>query len=90
MNASWTTPNTLAVSRATMPTSTPWHWRWHRVKGGWRCRVGIHRWRGYIPASNEGNISPAPHKEALAAGGWRVCTWCGERERSPLSEDSRK
>ena len=51
-------------------------WRWHRIRGGWRCKVGVHRWRGHMDCGDGVNVRPwNPHHPW--PGAWRVCTWCG-------------
>ena len=51
---------------------------WHRVRGGWRCVVGIHRLRGHIDCGDGVNVaSYNPHAARPAQGAWRKCEWCG-------------
>jgi hypothetical protein len=50
--------------------------RLHRVRGGWRCKVGIHRWRGHMDCGDGVNVAPW-NQRLPCRGAWRVCDWCG-------------
>lgn len=50
----------------------------HRVRGGWRCKVGIHRLRGHRDCGDGVNVAPYnAHAVSPGPNAWRVCTWCG-------------
>ena len=50
----------------------------HRIRGGWRCVVGLHSLRGHIDCGDGENIAPYdPLVRRPQRGAWRVCTWCG-------------
>lgn len=52
--------------------------RWHRVKGGWRCVLGIHRWRGHHDLGDNINVQPiSGYRKPHGARDFRVCSWCG-------------
>jgi len=54
--------------------------RWHRLRGGWRCKVGLHRLRGHVDCGDGVNIAPYdPLTSRPRSGAWRVCDWCGAR-----------
>ena len=52
-------------------------WRWHRIRGGWRCLVGIHRLRGYQDCGDGVNVASASPYGRPGPGQWRKCDWCG-------------
>lgn len=54
--------------------------RWYRIKGGWRCKIGVHRLRGHIDCGDGIHVAPYdPYVTRPARGAWRVCDWCGAR-----------
>ena len=56
-------------------------WRWHRIRGGWRCVVNIHRLRGYEDCGDGINVAPFNPYGKPGPNCWRVCDWCGARWR---------
>lgn len=54
--------------------------RWHRIRGGWRCKVGIHRWRGHEDCGDSVNVRlVSGYRKPGSLKCWRVCDWCGAR-----------
>lgn len=57
-------------------------WRLHRIRGGWRCAVGLHRLRGYEDCGDGVNVAPYHPRAMPGPRCWRVCEWCGARWRA--------
>lgn len=56
--------------------------RWHRARGGWRCKLGIHRWRAHRDLGDGINVGPYPaYRAPKHKDSWRTCTWCGASEK---------
>ena len=52
-------------------------WRWHRIRGGWRCKIGLHRLRGYQDLGDGVHVAPASPHGKPGPRTWRKCDWCG-------------
>ena len=61
------------------PLTAARYW-WHRVRGGWRCLVGVHRLVGHRDCGDGVNVADYDaYTVRPAQGAWRVCSWCGAR-----------
>lgn len=55
--------------------------RWHRIRGGWRCKIGIHRWKGYQDLGDGKSVTQiSGYKRPRGIKDFRKCTWCGKSQ----------
>lgn len=70
------TPNSSAAKPHSLLTLL--RLRWWRLRGGWRCAVRVHRWRGHDDCGDGVNVMPiSGYRKPRSIHSWRVCTWCG-------------
>lgn len=50
-----------------------------RLRGGWRCKIGVHRLRGYRDCGDGVNVAPFNPRGRPLFGCFRKCEWCGAR-----------
>ena len=59
--------------------------RWHRIRGGWRCVVGLHRLKAYHDLGDGVSVQPMKGRALpQSKHDFRKCEWCGARWRSKL------
>jgi hypothetical protein len=52
-------------------------WFLHRVRGGYRCWLGLNRLRGFSDCGDGVNVAHRSPYGPPGRGDWRKCDWCG-------------